>query len=231
MRVGVVGIIIVGSLVFSPFLRPWSSGVEQVVESNFNQSERILELALSRALPECSAKIQEYYLKHTLGNLKLDYSPDPVAIKSCNAEVLNVPDSGPDQGKIMKHPRTLRQLLPPYYENNVQSNITSNDSEKPYSLAFLILLHGEQTPLVIDRLVSKLQRPHHRLLMHVDSKAPATLHSHAADIASRFPHSVAVLQPARTVNWGGPSMLQVPYLSSLPFQLHSECAHTSMCGV
>lgn len=221
MRLVVVGSISFGLLLLCHHLL---GSLTADKNSNFNQIDPILQSALSRAPPQCTQRIKDYYTRQMNGDLKLEYSPDPEAAEICSPTSLAVPMSGPDLGKILKYPKPLRTLLPPHFEESRQSN-NASEYTSPYSLAFIILLHGEQTPLAIDRLVSSLHRPHHRLLVHVDSKAPSTLHSHVAEIARRSSGSIAVLQPSRTVNWGGPSMLQVPTPSLSPLCQSRMSAH------
>ena len=184
--------------------KPWSFGQKPYL----GLSEQFLRSALSRAPAECSQKFHDLFHRQMTGQLKLDYTPDPMSLSRCNASLLKIPKAGSDKGKIMQHPTELRSLLPAHSERKSNSN-SSGDSVELYSLAFMILMHGDQTTAVIDRLVSALHRPHHRILIHMDSKAPKLLHARVAALANRSPGSIAVLQPSRAVSWGGPSMLQV----------------------
>ncbi len=184
-------------------LRTWSLG------GTTGLSDQLLTSSLSRAPEICVPRIRELFERQLAGDLKLDYVPDPFAQRHCNRSLLRVPSSGPDCGKILTHPRAPLDLLPPH-SDGTHARGGSEGPVGSHPLAFLILMHEGQTTAAIDRLIAALHRPHHRLLIHMDRKAPSILHHHLTALERRSPESISVLQPSRTVSWGGSSMLQVP---------------------
>lgn len=89
------------------------------------------------------------------------------------------------------------------------------------ALAFHILAHKD--PTQVERLVRAILRPENTLILHIDRRAPRSLHTLGQRLASTHPN--VLLQRPRVVLWGGSEVARLP-VEAISLALRSKQAWT-----